>query len=89
MFEEITDDDSSVSVSGGRGGPKFGKAMNLNTSKTFCIRRQGNKERSQTWHFNDELQEILSYQEGDEIIIGPQEFLRNLKMATHRNLMKK
>ena len=82
VFEEITDDDSPVSVSGGRGGPKFGKAMNLNTSSNIFVYSDGKaiKKEVKLGISNDELQEILSgIAEGDEIIIGPPRVLAKLK----------
>ena len=82
VFEEIDDDDEDVSMRGGRGGPRFGTSMNLNTSSNVFIYSEGkaSKKEVKLGISNDELQEILSgISEGDEIIVGPPRVLAKLK----------
>ena len=82
VFEEIDDDGADMSMRGGRGGPRFGTSMNLNTSSNVFIYSEGkaSKKEVKLGISNDELQEILSgISEGDEIIIGPPRILAKLK----------
>ena len=81
VFEEINDD-ADMSIRGGRGGPKFGTSMNLNTTSNVFIYSEGkaSKKEVKLGISNDELQEILSgISEGDEIIVGPPRVLAKLK----------
>ena len=82
VFEEINDDGADMSMRGGRGGPKFGTSMNLNTTSNVFIYSEGkaSKKEVKLGISNDELQEILSgISEGDEIIVGPPRVLAKLK----------
>ena len=82
VFEEIDDDGADMSMRGGRGGPRFGTSMNLNTSSNVFIYSEGKalKKEVKLGISNDELQEILSgISEGDEIIVGPPRVLAKLK----------
>ncbi len=82
VFEEIDDDGADMSMRGGRGGPRFGTSMNLNTSSNVFIYSEGKAliKEVKLGISNDELQEILSgISEGDEIIVGPPRVLAKLK----------